>query len=443
MALLKNTGSLLSATYRAVTRGRPSVWAPWSTRERLFTGIRRLGGVSIENQPSFGFLFDIDGVLVRGRSPIPAAVKAFKKLSDCHGKLQVPVVFVTNSGNCLRKTRAEELSAVLQVEISQDQVVLSHSPLCMLPQFHKKRVLVSGQGPVHEIANNLGFQDIVTIDALREAFPLLDMVDHNRRPKEKPPLTVDFSPIEAVVLFGEPIRWETSLQLITDVLLSGGNPVTWLSPPPYPHIPVLACNMDLMWMAEAKMPRFGHGTFLICLEHIYKKMTGRELKYEALVGKPSIVTYSYAEHLIRQQSEQHGWALPIQRLYAIGDNPMADIYGANLYNQHLKTIHQEGLQAKGGHADVEAMNHAHPSFGCLENFSGNHAQSCTSILVCTGVYRNHGDVPSDPNESVTETVFHGHRDFHFDPSLVEASSIVQDVSEAVDLVFQKENWCPV
>lgn len=24
----------------------------------------------------------------------------------------------------------------------------------------------------------------------------------------------------------------------------------------YPHIPVLACNMDLLWMAEAKNPRY-------------------------------------------------------------------------------------------------------------------------------------------------------------------------------------------
>lgn len=30
---------------------------------------------------------------------------------------------------------------------------------------------------------SLGFQDVVTIDMLREAYPLLDVVDHNRRPK--------------------------------------------------------------------------------------------------------------------------------------------------------------------------------------------------------------------------------------------------------------------
>ena len=31
---------------------------------------------------------------------------------------------------------------------------------------------------------SLGFQDVVTIDELREAYPVLDVVDHNRRPKD-------------------------------------------------------------------------------------------------------------------------------------------------------------------------------------------------------------------------------------------------------------------
>jgi len=52
------------------------------------------------------------------------------------------------------------------------------------------------------------------------------------------------------------VRWETSLQLIIDVLLSNGNPGAELREIPYPHLPVLACNMDLLWMAEAKMPRW-------------------------------------------------------------------------------------------------------------------------------------------------------------------------------------------
>ncbi|KFQ88967.1 Cat eye syndrome critical region protein 5, partial [Phoenicopterus ruber ruber] len=285
--------------------------------------------------------------------------------------------------------------------VSPEQVILSHSPLRLFSQFHQKCMLVAGQGPVEENAQKLGFKHVVTIETLRKAYPLLDMVDHSRRPKELPPPTTGFPTIEGVILFGEPVRWETSLQLIIDVLLSNGNPGAELQDIPYPHLPVLACNMDLLWMAEAKMPRFGHGTFLLCLENIYKKVTGRELKYEALIGKPSTVTYRYAEYLIKQQAEKQGWKSPIRRLYAVGDNPMSDIYGANLYNNYL---------------------------------------NCESILVCTGVYRHNADVPSNTEECTTETVFHGHRDFCFDPSLVEASYIVQDVNDAVQLAFEKENW---
>lgn len=64
--------------------------------------------------------------------------------------------------------------------------------------------------------------------------------------------------------------------------------------------------------------RFGHGMFLVCLESIYKKITGCELKYEGLIGKPSVVTYNYAELLIRKQAEKLGWTRPVERLYAIG-----------------------------------------------------------------------------------------------------------------------------
>lgn len=67
---------------------------------------------------SFGLLFDIDGVLVRGRTPIPAAKKCFRNLVDGNGNYKVPVVFVTNAGNSVRQTKAEQLSHLLEVEVS-------------------------------------------------------------------------------------------------------------------------------------------------------------------------------------------------------------------------------------------------------------------------------------------------------------------------------------
>lgn len=46
-----------------------------------------------------------------------------------------------------------------------------------------------------------------------------------------------------------------------DVLLTNGKPGNALTTLQYPHIPVLACNMDLMWVAEAKNPRWEHMHF--------------------------------------------------------------------------------------------------------------------------------------------------------------------------------------
>ncbi|ETE70154.1 Cat eye syndrome critical region protein 5, partial [Ophiophagus hannah] len=339
--------------------------------------------------PSFGFLFDIDGVLLRGRLVIPAAKKAFQKLTNVKGHFRVPVAFVTNAGNCSRDSKAEELTEALGFKVSPAWVILSHSPLRLFHQLHDKCVL--------------------------------------------PPPTIDFPTIEGIILLGEPVRWETCLQLIIDILLSNGNPGVELASVPYPHIPIVACNMDLLWMAEAKMPRFGHGTFLVCLENIYKKMTGKELKYEALLGKPSTVTYRYAEHVLKQQMEGCGWSSPLRQLYAIGDNPMADIYGANLYHRYLQTQAEVSVTAMA----AESEKHLETQRDC--SISVSSAKNCHSILVCTGVYNPHGDIPTDP-EDILKTLSHGHRDFHFDPSLVEASYVVNDVNDAVELVFQKENW---
>ncbi|XP_058047242.1 haloacid dehalogenase-like hydrolase domain-containing 5 isoform X2 [Ahaetulla prasina] len=320
--------------------------------------------------PSFGFLFDIDGVLLRGRLVIPAAKKAFQKLTNVKGHFRVPVGFLTNAGNCSRDSKAEELTEALGFKVSPEWVILSHSPLQLFHHLHDRCVLVCGQGPVEQNARDLGFQHILTIEDIRKAFPLLDMVDQKRRPKELPPPTIDFPTIEGIILLGEPVRWETCLQLIIDILLSNGNPGVDFASAPYPHIPIVACNMDLLWMAEAKMPR---------------------------------------------------------------DNPMADIYGANLYHRYLQAQAEVNVTAMA----AEREKHLETQRDC--NISVSSVKSCHSILVCTGVYNPHGDIPTDPQD-LLKTLSHGHRDFHFDPSLVEASYVVHDVNDAVELVFQKENW---
>ena len=42
-------------------------------------------------------------------------------------------------------------------------------------------------------------------------------------------------------------------QLLLDVLMTDGHPSVAPAIIPQPHLPILACNMDLQWMAEAPM----------------------------------------------------------------------------------------------------------------------------------------------------------------------------------------------
>ncbi|XP_073323633.1 haloacid dehalogenase-like hydrolase domain-containing 5 [Pagrus major] len=378
-----------------------------------------------------GVLFDVDGVLLRGGSVIPAARRAFRKLVDQNNNFLFPVVFVTNAGSCQRHHKAQQLSHLLDVQIAPEQVVLSHSPLQMLKSFHDKCVLVSGQGPVTDIANTLGFQKVVTVETLREHHPLLDMVDHNRRPELLSSPLQTFPRIEAIILFGEPIRWETNLQLLIDVLLTNGSPGCEYNAQLSAQLPVLACNMDLMWMAEAPSPRFGHGMFMLCLESVYRKLTGRELQYQALLGKPSLLTYQYAERQLRLQNYNH----KLTTIYTVGDNLMTDIYGANLYNRYLAEQHTAmttttKLVGQGTGSQVTMV--------VPEEEMVSAAAQCRSILVCTGVYNPRSRLPSDQSSTVTETVFHGHRDLVLEPDLVEPSHVVEDVEAAVDLLLQQE-----
>ena len=54
---------------------------------------------------------------------------------------------------------------------------------------------------------------------------------------------------------GEPIHWETHLQILIDLLITNGMPNESLKEIPKENIPVIAVNPDLLWMSEASNPR--------------------------------------------------------------------------------------------------------------------------------------------------------------------------------------------
>jgi ribonucleotide monophosphatase NagD (HAD superfamily) len=47
-------------------------------------------------------------------------------------------------------------------------------------------------------------------------------------------------------------------------------------------------------------------------------VTGHELKYTALVGKPSEITYRYAEHCLARHAKKLGYDAPLKNMYLVG-----------------------------------------------------------------------------------------------------------------------------
>ncbi len=94
----------------------------------------------------------------------------------------------------------------------------------------------------------------------------MDYVDHTKRKlkfdldlvKKK---QLDFKPIEAIVLLGEPVHWERALQIIVDVLMTDGDPRNGLKHSEalcnkkHSHLPMIVCNKDLTFKGAAKLPR--------------------------------------------------------------------------------------------------------------------------------------------------------------------------------------------
>jgi len=221
---------------------------------RINCGKRQTVTMSDNNDLKFGCLFDIDGVLLRGKTPIPVAAEAMKMIYK-NGQFTVPTVFCTN-GFGLRERKAASLTAALGVDVDPDQVIMSQSPLEMFYDYHDKTVLIVGpehDGGFYDVAKDLGFNKIVTLDDVRKAYPYLDWVDRKLWPKTEARDDPDFPKIEAVVILGEPLNWEGALQLILDVIQTDGKPNKPLESNTS-QIPVLASNMDLQVISDDHLP---------------------------------------------------------------------------------------------------------------------------------------------------------------------------------------------
>ncbi|KAH9512535.1 Haloacid dehalogenase-like hydrolase domain-containing 5 [Bulinus truncatus] len=223
-----------------------------------------------------------------------------------------------------------------------------------------------------------------------------------------------------------------------------------------------------MYPFTISINRLGHGCFMNALEGLYQKITGKEMKYTALIGKPSEITYHHADYLLTQQAKLLG-VEHIRRIYCVGDNPVTDIYGGNLYNRYLQRRRKDlnGLsetsakkrrvishRADDEFLDEDSEDDDDMDTSIYQRDSGANvrliksleedttgvekAQSCETILVCTGVFKKVTETHTLHSPRLMSN--HNHRDFVIDPMLINPNHVVPNVLEAVKLVFEKEAY---
>lgn len=345
-----------------------------------------LGSVRSLAQSPFAFVFDIDGVLVRGSKAIPQAHEALTLLDEA----QVPFILLTNGGGVSEKARVEFLSERLNFNLSPLQIVQSHTPMKYWAQTGKyRRVLVIGgvNDNARHVALDYGFKDVVLpIDFVNQNPAVSPYHRFTDQELAKYSRDVDLSkPIDAILVFNDPRDMNTDIQIVSDLLNSEGGLVGTKRRRPeheahIPAVPIAFSNNDFLWANDYKLPRFGQGAFRMITEKLFAETNGLnndQTLQLTIFGKPFKVQHDYAHWVLIEWNKmlhnhkEHGFmpklheepvGLPFTKIYMVGDNPESDIRGANMNGW------ESILLRTGVYKDEDWDNTVHrPSAGIYDN----------------------------------------------------------------------------
>jgi len=272
-----------------------------------------------------GFVFDIDGVLLRGKSPLPRARATLARL-DAAG---VPYIFLTNGGGEPEAAKAAALAALLGVRVDARQVVLSHTPMRPLcAALGGAKVLVLGCRDVRGVAAAYGLTHALTAADVHAddaaAYPFLPPPPPRARAAAA---AAAAAPWAAVLVLHDPNSWGLEIQVALDVLRGGARGGAQA-------VPLYCSNGDLTFAGAHAVPRLAAGAFTVALKATWAATVARAPPLEAtFFGKPSAATFAYAEGALRAWAAARagaaGAAPPFARIVMVGDNPAADVRGAN------------------------------------------------------------------------------------------------------------------
>lgn len=281
-----------------------------------------------------------------------------------------------------------DLQDKLDVPLSTDLFIQSHTPFADMQHHHGNTVLVCGgdYDKCQEVAKEYGFESVVTPGDIVAAYP--DIWPFAKVFKDyyagfakalPNPIATNLSDlkerlkIDAVFVYNDPRDWGLDATVILDTLLSHEGYIGTISPkngdktlPNSGYLqdgqpPLYYSNPDLWWASSYHLSRLGQGGFAAAFDGLWSEATGgAKLLGKQFFGKPHQGTYEFAERrLLRHRKTlfgQVGLNDPLRKVYMVGDNPESDIRGAN-------------------------------------NFKSAHGSKWTSILLKTGVYQE-GTEPS-------------------------------------------------
>ncbi|KAL9649790.1 hypothetical protein ABK040_009604 [Willaertia magna] len=289
---------------------------------------------------NLAIVFDIDGVLIHDGKVIDGVIDILNDLYKHH----IPFVFVTNGGGETEEERATFLSTLFGIKIDPERIILAHTPLRKHASPNEK-VLYIGRNEYScdKIMENYGFKNRISLSQFREKYPMYlpyTMKDHENYFKFNNKEQLELSKndkINSIVVLDTPVDWLESLQICCDLLLSDGrigHQLDFTDPNTKQEVNINFCNPDLVYQGICIHPRFTQGAFRECLNCLFLKMNHNTLPLNCkLFGKPFEITYNYAKEILLEQLKKYHQfendSLDDLTIYAIGDNPLSDIKGAN------------------------------------------------------------------------------------------------------------------
>lgn len=293
--------------------------------------------------------------MLLGKTPIPGAKSAL----DLLNRQQIPWIILTNGGGQSEQARAKQVSGLINVEISESQIVQSHTPFQALADKYHRVLVVGGEGDNcrHVAEQVYGFKDVVIpADIVKEnpsASPFKgytdETIDKIGRVRHFHELGSTNSKVDAILVFNDSRDMTTDLQIIMDLLLSDRGHIGTrrnlkacnkdgteqdLS---IPSIPIYFCCDDFLWKNNYPLTRLGAGSFRLIIEQIYARLTKGAKLQSTLCGKPFKTTYEYAERALQEwRTKKFGATNSIKdtTVFMVGDNPASDVVGANGFGWH-------------------------------------------------------------------------------------------------------------